>query len=101
MPSAKGAPPPKRLKIAGHWDKAIERYRDWHCSQVDDPNWKMEFLEIANHTLQERLSLNQLYEAQEGETKFFIPQKILCGIVHQWVSMVVQRIVGRGGIVYI
>jgi hypothetical protein len=49
MPGSEGAPPPKKLKIAGHRDKAIERYRDWHCSQVDDPNWKTEFHAIANH----------------------------------------------------
>ncbi|KAL7922391.1 hypothetical protein ACQKWADRAFT_292346 [Trichoderma austrokoningii] len=33
MPGAETAPSPKRLKIAGCRDKAIERYRDWHCKQ--------------------------------------------------------------------
>jgi hypothetical protein len=64
MPGAEGAPPPKKLKIAGHRDKAIERCRDWHCSQVDDPNWKMEFHAIASLTLRARLSLDRLFEAE-------------------------------------
>ncbi|KAK0756163.1 LOW QUALITY PROTEIN: hypothetical protein N5P37_011253 [Trichoderma harzianum] len=90
MPGAETAPPPKRLKIAGHRDKAIERYCDWHCKQVDDPGWKKEFHAIAKLTFQARLPLDRLFEAQEEETKFFVSHKIPRGIAHQWVSMVDQ-----------
>lgn len=88
MPGTEGAPPLKKLKIAGHQDKAIESYRGWHCSQVDDPDWKTEFHAIANLTLRSRLSLDRLFEAQEEETKFFVANKISRGIAYQWVGMV-------------
>ncbi|KAH6949598.1 hypothetical protein DER45DRAFT_495072 [Fusarium avenaceum] len=88
MPGSEGTPPPKKLRIAGPRDKAIERYRDWHCSQVDDLNWKKEFHAIAKLTLLARLPLNQLFEAQDEEIKFFVSQKIPRGIAHQWVGMV-------------
>ncbi|CAG2001625.1 unnamed protein product [Fusarium graminearum] len=88
MPGSEGTPLPKKLRIAGPRDKAIERYRDWHCSQVDDPNWKKEFHAIAKLTLLARLPLNRLFEAQEEEIKFFVSQKIPRGIAHQWVGMV-------------
>lgn len=64
MPGAEGAPRPKKLKIAGHRDKAIQRYRDWHCSQVDDPDWKEVFHAIAELTSAARLSLDRLFDAQ-------------------------------------
>ncbi|KAF5709871.1 hypothetical protein FGLOB1_5753 [Fusarium globosum] len=82
MPGSEGTPPPKKLRIAGPRDKAIERYRDWHCSQVDDLNWKKEFHAIAKLTLLARLPLNRLFEAQEEEIKFFVSQKIPRGIAH-------------------
>lgn len=67
--------PPKRHKIAGRRDKAKERYRDWHYEQVDGPDWKKEFHAIAKLTFLSRLPLDRLFEAQEGEIKFFLSHK--------------------------
>lgn len=88
MPGTEAAPPAKRIKVAGHRDKAIERYRDWHCEQVDDEEWKGEFHAIAQVTLRARLCLDRLFKAQEEEIKFFVSHKFTRGIAHQWVSMV-------------
>jgi hypothetical protein len=95
IPGSEATPPVKRIKIAGSRDNAISHYRDWHCEQVDDDNWKRDFYRIAELTFKARLTLNRLFEAQEDEMGFFISNKFPRGIAHQWVSMVDEWVTSR------
>jgi hypothetical protein len=67
LPSHHGAPPvslvrrPANFCIPKPRDKSIRSYRDWHCQQVDDPEWKQGFQKACAITLEEGFDLRHVY----------------------------------------
>lgn len=96
MPESEAASHAKRIKITGFWDQAIERYRDRHCEQVEDADWKRDFYEVTQQTVLARLSLDRLLRHRRKKSNFFIPRKITRRIAHQRVSKVDKWLLGVG-----
>ncbi|KAK3933746.1 hypothetical protein QBC46DRAFT_454626 [Diplogelasinospora grovesii] len=85
-----GAPPvaparrPANFSIPNPRDKAIRAYCDWHCRQVDDPEWKQGFQKACAITLREGFDLRHVY--QDQDVKIFVTNGVKPGIARSFID---------------
>lgn len=84
MPGAEDLPV-KRSKYTGPMDNAINKYRDWLCSKVADPDWRDDILTIAEFTYKGRFDLNTLCKE---DVTYFVSKGVEQGLARQWVVRV-------------
>jgi len=74
----------RRLNIPGFREDAVQRYTDWHYSQVRTEEFKAEYRRAGDLTLIECLSLNQVHE--DHNVEFYMAKGVKRGAALSFVS---------------
>ncbi|KAH7108613.1 hypothetical protein B0J13DRAFT_591350 [Dactylonectria estremocensis] len=72
------------IEVINPRDKAPGVYCQWHCAQINDPNWRAGFREACRITMDTCLDLRHVYADQNVD--FYVAQGIKIGIARSSVG---------------